>query len=79
MKTGYEKKNKNWLAIIFGVAIVGYALFNLVIPPLIENASPRFHVWNLELRGTPAIVVGLSFLAGGILSVLAGWRTSSNP
>ena len=76
-----EKNNgnsKKWFQIIFGIAFVVYALINLLFPPIFESASPQFHVWNLELRGSPAVVVGLIFAALGFLLALAGWKGGPN-
>jgi hypothetical protein len=70
------KKHNVFLILIGGLAIA-YAFAKLLAPVVIEGAGVEFHVWNLELRGTPAVVVSLGYAALGLVLLLLGLKGSS--
>lgn len=69
-----QKQKNNWFLILFGGVGLIYAIGNLAAPLFIQGAGIEIHVWNLELRGTPAVIVGLGYAALGLVLVLSGLR-----
>ena len=61
---------KHFFLLSMGLSIFVYWLYKSVVVPVFLGGEIEFHVWNLYLKGNPAIVAGLGYLGTSLGPIL---------
>ena len=75
MEESTNNKQGNYIFIVIGSFMLLYAIYQLITG---YSNGFQFHIWNLELRGTEALIINITFIVACSLLIYSSLRSINN-